>query len=690
MAFSARRLFAILAVSTALFACGDDDFSSDASIDSSTDAALDTRPIDASGDADSGPECSTDEECDDGLDCTESFCSDLGECIQTVRPSVCDDGVFCNGRERCDLELGCVPGTIETCNDGDVCTIDRCDEEAKMCVRTPRDFDGDGEADFFCEGGTDCDDTDPTRGSLARERCSDGVDNDCDELVDEADCGRPDYDTCEDPLDVTAGGVFTLSAEGAVADHELSCVPAGRSDLVARFEISEPRSVRIEASASGMLVSAALQTECGAAPSEIDCKTGFPSIIRARSLEPGIYFVMLAASGGEFDLEVEFGDPLAPIENATCEEATDVGEGGVFRGSLVDATDDVETGCGLAGAPDMTYSFTLEEAADVRVSATSTTGRQMAVTIAETCGGETFLRCSRGRPASGRAYSLDPGTYSLVVEASPSEEPDFVLNVDFEEPTAPPEGDTCSTALALPVDTMTPGTLAGFQDDVPSCGGFARDAIYYFDLEESRDVVISADAEGPRTWVSLLPDCTVPEDVLRCETGNPGEIRVRNLEAGRHYVLVEALTGTGLNVAVETSEPTTPIEVSGNETCESAHELTLLGGLYHGDTSGNLRSYTTRSCGSEARAPDAAFVLDLRLRRRVLVTTAGSSFDTVVHRHLGMCESSGEESCNDDGGDRSASVLDEILDPGLHYYIVDGWGDFSSGEYFFEVVVDAP
>jgi hypothetical protein len=46
------------------------------------------------------------------------------------------------------------------------------------------DRDGDGEATFFYEGGTDCDDADPRVGSDQAEVC-DGVDNDCDGSVDE-------------------------------------------------------------------------------------------------------------------------------------------------------------------------------------------------------------------------------------------------------------------------------------------------------------------------------------------------------------------------------------------------------------------------------------------------------------------------------------------------------------------------
>ncbi|MCZ7683286.1 MAG: putative metal-binding motif-containing protein [Sandaracinaceae bacterium] len=142
---------------------------------------------------DAGPGCQSDEECDDGVACTADSCGADGVCRNGVIPTACDDGVFCNGVERCDVARGgCVPAEMrETCNDDDVCTIDRCDEEEDTCRHFPRDLDGDGDPDWFCEGGGDCDDSNAGVSSLVAEVCDDLVDNDCDEIVDEPACGRP-------------------------------------------------------------------------------------------------------------------------------------------------------------------------------------------------------------------------------------------------------------------------------------------------------------------------------------------------------------------------------------------------------------------------------------------------------------------------------------------------------------------
>ncbi|HEY3595582.1 MAG TPA: hypothetical protein VGL13_16960, partial [Polyangiaceae bacterium] len=102
------------------------------------DAAFDVAPMLEDGARLGGP-CLDNAQCDDGLDCTVDSCNlDLHRCQSLPDDSRCADGVFCNGDEQCDVELGCRPGSQRNCSDANTCTIDSCVEETRGCAHVLR------------------------------------------------------------------------------------------------------------------------------------------------------------------------------------------------------------------------------------------------------------------------------------------------------------------------------------------------------------------------------------------------------------------------------------------------------------------------------------------------------------------------------------------------------------------------
>ena len=97
--------------------------------------------------------------------------------------SHCNDGLYCNGEERCLVPSGaprsslrsCVAGTPVSCSGGLLCS-----ETSNRCVVSRVDEDGDGDPSLST-GGSDCDDRDPKRFAGNPEICdSEGHDEDCD------------------------------------------------------------------------------------------------------------------------------------------------------------------------------------------------------------------------------------------------------------------------------------------------------------------------------------------------------------------------------------------------------------------------------------------------------------------------------------------------------------------------------
>lgn len=76
-------------------------------------------------------------DCDEAHECAPEVCDDLtGTCVSDPDDEACDDGVFCNGPETCGVD-GCVAGVAPACDDGNDCTLDRCDAQADQCVSDP-------------------------------------------------------------------------------------------------------------------------------------------------------------------------------------------------------------------------------------------------------------------------------------------------------------------------------------------------------------------------------------------------------------------------------------------------------------------------------------------------------------------------------------------------------------------------
>jgi hypothetical protein len=171
-----------------------------------------------------GGPCLDNGQCNDMISCTFKECdTSIGRCRFIPDDSLCQDGLYCDGVERCDLELGCVAGIPVSCETGDPCSIDTCVEATQSCLHAPRDADGDGDVDWHCPGGHDCNDDDPNVNSHHPEVCDNGIDDNCNGLIDEMPCVSPANNTCLDPLEISASGTYAMSTVGCAFNYPTSC-----------------------------------------------------------------------------------------------------------------------------------------------------------------------------------------------------------------------------------------------------------------------------------------------------------------------------------------------------------------------------------------------------------------------------------------------------------------------------------
>ncbi len=81
--------------------------------------------------------CNVDKQCDDGNPCVLNACKG-GKCVNNNAKdgAKCTDGNFCTTGDGCKAGK-CAPGAKPTCDDGNACTVDKCDGKAGKCANAP-------------------------------------------------------------------------------------------------------------------------------------------------------------------------------------------------------------------------------------------------------------------------------------------------------------------------------------------------------------------------------------------------------------------------------------------------------------------------------------------------------------------------------------------------------------------------
>ncbi len=236
--------------------------------------------------------------CDDGNVCTDDECVDGLGCVRTNNSAPCDDGsvctlqdtcmdgacghladlpcdngLFCDGAERCDAVTGCLPGTAPTCDDGIACTRDRCLDFYDTCFNE------------WLETATE--------GPRGAASCSDKLDNDCDGMTDITD---PECLLAVDRLEPNDG---VLSGGDLV-------------ELIGN-ELDEVKTVTfggVEAEiVDGTGLSLTVVTPAGAGPGPVDVAVK-TDLVQFNMVNGFTYTAAATVPGGECTLTY----PVAPLE----------------------------------------------------------------------------------------------------------------------------------------------------------------------------------------------------------------------------------------------------------------------------------------------------------------------------------------------------------------------------------------
>lgn len=216
-------------------------------------------------------ECTSDNECDDKVDCTTDSCNSSNTCVHEANNDYCNDGQYCNGIEYCDIGnspsivniSGCESGTPIDCSDGLNCTDDNCNEETDLCENTPNNSNCDNGT--YCDGEEICDpenagaDVNGCIDPIAEIDCNDSINcttDSCDENNDT--CSNvPDDNFCDDSNPCTTD----------ICSNSEDCTSSNVADGTAcAYSASKSNSP------GGICISGVCEKEC---TQNSDCNDGF-------------------------------------------------------------------------------------------------------------------------------------------------------------------------------------------------------------------------------------------------------------------------------------------------------------------------------------------------------------------------------------------------------------------------------
>ncbi len=322
-------------------------------------------------------------------------------------------------------------------------------------------------------------------------------------------------------------------------------------DLPFRLDLASRSRVRISQRARGFAPVVHVRSACEQADSEVGCSSesmGASEATYAGVLEAGTHFVFADAAtdaaSGDFSLFVQAVDAAGGGGRGdTCGDAVSLAsEAETLVGDTFEARDDVQVGCGTAGAPEVVYRVDLLRKARFIARMRKDEGKHH-MALQPACGATaTELGCG-----TDLDRVLQPGTYWLVVQSTARDSfGRFELGYRIDDLGA--VENACAAAPVLGHNKGFTGNTQGARNlffspcmgpaDVQSGG----DRFHKITLTRRSKVGVTVSSDAFQAVLTLQRGCAEAE-VLSCRYGHRPGVPVESehtLDPGTYFVVVDA------------------------------------------------------------------------------------------------------------------------------------------------------
>ena len=491
--------------------------------------------------------------------------------------------------------------------------------------------------------------------------------------------------TCESPIALAAGTVSGRTTGGESLQDGSCGKESGAKELVYRLELRDRQRVAVEVAAHFDSILYIRKDDCADSTAEVvnGCNDDAPSQDRSRLelvLDPGVYFVFVDGynkESGAFRMTTTVAD--IPAIADVCRGARPLSLGSQMSGSTSGGFDNAKATCGSnARGDDVPYKLDLNQRSRVRLTQESSEFPPVTY-IRRSCADEqSEIACADTGMAGANEATyvglLDPGSYTVWAD---SKDHDASGHFTLMCETAPEQGsgtvgDDCGDAQPLRAsDHTVSGDTFLARDSVSSkCGGGGADVFYRIDLPKRARVNAEFTKEERRHNFVLSRACADRTAEIACG-GQLDQV----LAPGTYFLAVDGAAPDSYG----RYEFEWRVRDIGGQEAACRNPALLVEGQQSGTTAGSADKWSTSCAGAEAgqASADKMYKLVLGARTHVRLSLETLTWDGVLVLRracmdAGSASRSGEIQCNNDSDDAHHARIDQILEPGTYYVLVDG------------------
>lgn len=343
--------------------------------------------------------------------------------------------------------------------------------------------------------------------------------------------------------------------------------------------------------------------------------------------------------------------------------------------------------CAEGAAPEMVYSFTLTERAQVSARIEST--HDGVLYIQRECGQPSSeAGCNDDAPDTSHSRVdavLDPGTYFVVVDGYGGNRGTYTLLLS----TAPgqPIGQVCADAPVLSAGSPVQGSTVGQADNFrATCGNGAQspDRVYRLEVPQASRVRVSQQTMHHDGVLHVRRSCDDAATELQCSDDHidrQHSLLRWSADPGSYWIYADGYaSGAAGDFSLQADVAPRAGGGAPWDTCGAAEFLTGPGSR-SGDTFAAADDYQP-GCAAGTGGPDQFFRFDVSRRSRARISLERAEFGTGVISVMRTCgDRSTEVAC-------SAGPLDTVLTAGTYTVVVDGASGDAWGRYDLAVALE--